>query len=105
MLPKGTQGTCTILYHGNGNVANMEASTIQPQRVAIKSGKDAVSNAQEPNYVSGDKDDVRPKQRRQSPRLKKYLENERPDRPGNVPHRIVALAAQETAEIPHLVIQ
>ena len=36
MLPKGTPGTCTILYHGDSSVANMDVPAIQPQRVAAK---------------------------------------------------------------------
>ena len=63
-------------------------------------------DAQEPNYVSDDDDDdARPTRRRRSPRLNNFLEDERPDRPSNAPHKIVALAAAETADIPDLATQ
>jgi hypothetical protein len=105
MLPKGTPGTCTILYHGNGSMTNMDVPAIQPQRVAAKPTADATDDAPEPNYVSDDEDDVEPTRRRRSPRLNKLADAERPDIVGNESHRIVALVATEKAEIPRLVIQ
>ena len=103
LLPAGTSGTCTILYHNNGSVANMEVPTIQPQRVVTETVTDTVSKAQEPNYISDD-DNNQPVQRRRSPRLEKSPEDEQPDRPGNAPHRILALVAAETAVIPDLAV-
>ena len=105
MLPKGTSGTCTILYHGNDSVAKMNVPAIQPQRVAAKPTTDATDGASEPNYVLGDEDDAQTARRQRSPRLNKLVDAERPDVAGNAPHRIVALAAAETAEIPRLTIQ
>ena len=55
--------------------------------------------------MSDDKDNECPAQRRQSPRLHKFLDDERLDRRNNTPHRIVALVAAETAEVPRLVTQ
>ena len=102
-LPAGTPGTCTILYHVDNSVANMLAPTIQPQRVGTK--LDSESEAPEPNYVSDDKGDERPTRHRRNPCLNKYVEDKRPDRSNNVPHRIVALVAAETDEVPRLVIK
>ena len=66
LLPAGTPGTCTILYHGNDNVVDMAVPITQPQRVATKLATDAASGAQEPNYVLDDEDDNPPARRRQS---------------------------------------
>ena len=52
LLPKGTPSTCTILYHDDGNVANMEVPTINSQRVATKPVTDVARKEQEPNYIS-----------------------------------------------------
>ena len=49
MLPKGTSGTCTILHHGDGSVANMDLLTIQSQRVVTKPTADATDDVPEPN--------------------------------------------------------
>ena len=108
MLPKGTPGMCTILYHSDGSVTNVDVPVIQPQRVATKPTADATDNVPEPNYVSDDEDDeddAQTTRRRRSPRLSKLADAEHPDVAGNTPHRILALAAAETAEIPRLTIQ
>ena len=68
MLPSGTPGTCTILYHGDGSVTNMNVPDVQPQRVAGKSTADATNDAKEPNYVSDDEDDTQTTRRQRSPR-------------------------------------
>ena len=36
LLPAGTPGMCTILYHNDDTVAHMEVPTIQSQRVVTK---------------------------------------------------------------------
>ena len=77
------------------------------QRVVPTTSPKKGENKEEPNYVSDDEDEQQrpaPTLRRSS-RLRDILSQERPDRPDNVPHRIVALVESETAEVPRLVIQ
>ena len=105
MLPKGTPDTCTVLYHGDNSVANMNVPAIQPQRVAVEPAADATYDVSEPNYVSDHEDNAQTTHCRRSPRLSKLTDAERPDIVGNAPHIIVALAAAEKAEIPCLTIQ
>ena len=105
LLPAGTAGACTILYHIDDNVTDMPVPAIQPQRVAPTRSADSKGEDYAPNYISDDDGDERPARHRRSPRLNKVLEEERPDRRDNVLHRIVALVAAETAEVPRLVIQ
>ena len=105
MLPRGTPGIYTILYHGNDSVANMNVPAIQPQRVAAKPATDATDDAPEPNYASDDEDNEQATRLRRSPRLNKLADAERPDAVGKSPHIIVALVATEKAEIPRMAIQ
>ena len=98
MLPKGTPGTCTILYHGDSSVTNMGISSIQPQRMVTKPATDATDAVPEPDYVSDDKDGVHTTRGRKSPQLSNLADAERPDRTGNVPHRIVVLAARDSRD-------
>ena len=102
-LPAGTSGTCTVLYHADNSVADMPVPPMHPQRV--QATPDSRSAEPEPNYVSDDEGDERPAQRRRSPRLRELANDERADEVNKTPHRIVALAAAETAEVPRLVIQ
>ena len=94
MLPSGTPGTCTILYHGDGSVTNMNVPAVQPQRVAGKSTAGVINDVPGPNYVSDDEDDTHTTRRQRSPRLNTLVNAERPDAVGSAPHRIVALAAK-----------
>ena len=102
LFPMGMPGMCTILYHDNDNAENMAVPTIQPQRAATKLATDATSTAQEPNYVSDDKDDEPLARRRQSPRLNKFLEDKHPDRKDKAPHRIVVLHRKTISDVNYL---
>lgn len=99
------QRVATKQKPATNTVADMEVPGLQPQRVPNASIAEPVDNAQEPTYISDDKDDARPTPRGRSPRLNNSLDAERPDVPGNAPHRIVALVAKETAEMPRLSMQ
>ena len=93
------------MYHTDNKVENMEVPSMEPQRVPSTPSPKTKNGA--PNYISNNEDNARPTQHRRSPRLNTSLDAEQPDVPGNAPHlhRIVALAATETVEIPQLTIQ
>ena len=80
---------------------------VAPVRVDTEPAPMVDADDSEPNYISDSKD----KQEqptfapRRSPKLKDSLSQERPDMVSNVPYIIVALVANETAEVPRLVIQ
>ena len=99
MVPKQTKGMCTVLYHTDNKVENMEAPSMEPQRMpSTPSPKGKLVRPTTSQTMSTT-------QRNRSPRLNTSLDAKRPDVPGNAPHRIVALAAAETVQMLQLTIQ